>query len=272
MPLNKVFDQTVKLPTIPQVVYDLVEMTRYEKTDLSDIIDLVRRDQTIAAKVIRVANSSFYGESGRIASVERAVNLVGVQTLRTTVITSGVMSAFPQVAGISMGNYWRHGLTSAYMGAEIAGTLGVDAEEAFTAGLMQGLGVLLIQLRLPAEAKQIGTLVHPLDLAKRVSVEREILGFSHNDVTAELLLRWRFPQSVRTAIADFPEPDRAAILGKILRASSEYSWYTLSGVREELIMASLDSKLASALGLSQERLERLRGPVRDAVDAIVISS
>ncbi len=123
MPLNKVFDQTVKLPTIPQVVYDLVEMTRYEKTDLSDIIDLVRRDQTIAAKVIRVANSSFYGESGRIASVERAVNLVGLQTLRTTVITSGVMSAFPQVAGISMGNYWRHGLTSAYMGQRLLAPL-----------------------------------------------------------------------------------------------------------------------------------------------------
>lgn len=93
--LDKVFEQIVKLPTIPQVVLELVEMTRDDNVELTDVIEKVRQDQALSAKVIRVANSSFYGERGRISSVERAINIVGLHTLRTTVITTGVMAAFP---------------------------------------------------------------------------------------------------------------------------------------------------------------------------------
>ncbi|WP_432263260.1 HDOD domain-containing protein [Cupriavidus sp. TMH.W2] len=269
--LNKVFDRTVALPTISQVVYELVEMTKNDKIELSEIVERVRQDQTIAAKVIRVANSSFYGESGRVSSVDRAVNIVGLQTLRTTVITSGVMSAFPRVLGINMAQYWRHGLTSAFMALEMARFLDDDCEEAFTAGLMQGLGVLLIHLRLPDEAKLISAEVNPLDLSKRIDLEQKLLGFSHNEVAAELLLRWRFPERIRNAISNYPDATKGDLLCKIVCCSSEYAWCKISGLGERLIMTTLDAQITGELGLTQAWFEKRSATVANAVDSIVIS-
>ncbi|WP_425953124.1 HDOD domain-containing protein [Ralstonia pseudosolanacearum] len=268
--LNRIFDRIVTLPTISQVVYELVEMTKNDDIDLSEIVDKVRQDQAIAAKVIRVANSIIYGETGRVSSVDRAVKIVGLKTLRTTVITSGVMTAFPRVQGINMGQYWKHGLTSAFMAQEIAKHVGDDGEEAFTAGLMQGLGVLLIHLQLPAEAEQISRRVNPLDLAKRIDVEKEILGFSHNEIAAELLLRWKFPERIRNAIAGYPASENGDRLCKILYSSSEYAWSRISGVSESVVITALDEQKASELGLTEEWLGKRRDAVSASVDSIVI--
>ncbi|AET95187.1 hypothetical protein BSFA1_84440 (plasmid) [Burkholderia sp. SFA1] len=270
--LDKVFEQIVKLPTIPQVVLELVEMTRDDNVELTDVIEKVRQDQALSAKVIRVANSSFYGERGRISSVERAINIVGLHTLRTTVITTGVMAAFPRVKGMEMGQYWRHGLTSAYMALELARLNGtVDMEEAFTAGLMLGLGVLLIQLQMPDEAQIIGESVSPLDLASRLEVEREVLGFTHNEVSAELLARWRFPKSICEAILYYSKSMHGSLLCKIIFVSAAYAWSKISGLGSRSLMSSLDKKMITELGLTGEWVEGHGEMIAKSVDSIVIS-
>ena len=270
--LNKVFNRTVKLPSISRVVYELVEMTKNDGVELDDIIEKVRQDQTIAAKVIRVANSSFYGRSRQVSSIENAINIVGLQTLRTTVITTGVMGAFPNSNGLNMARYWHHELTCAFMAMEIARGSAVDIEEAFTAGLMHGLGVLLIHMCLPEEALQIAKSIDPLHFIGRIEIDNIVLGFSHNIACAELLDRWKFPARIGKAIRDYSNDLSDDILCKIIRTSSHYATLNDFGYSDAQIFELLDSKQLNELGLTQQWFEKRGDIVKKAVESIVVSA
>lgn len=241
--LDLVFDHTLKLPTISNVVYELVELTRNDDVELAEVVRRVREDQAIAAKVIRVANSSYYMERRKVATVERAVRIIGLMTLRTTVITAGVMNAFIKVPGVKMEDYWRHVLTSGFMAMEMALALDADPEEAFTAAIMQGLGILMLHLRLPEDAMRIAERVPTLEFEARIPLEREMLGFSHNEVTGELLQRWRFPEIICQAISLYPNPQGQSLLGRILFAASHYASGRIAAQPESLIAASLRRKM-----------------------------
>ena len=89
--LDKIFNRPAALPTISKVVLELLEMLNDPDTPTTAIVRAIRKDQVLAAKVLRVANSSFYGRSGEVSSLDVAIGTLGLHTLRTTVLTTGLM-------------------------------------------------------------------------------------------------------------------------------------------------------------------------------------
>ncbi|HIH2745431.1 TPA: HDOD domain-containing protein [Burkholderia lata] len=267
--LDIIFDEAVKLPAISQVVTDLFEMTKDGDANLHDVIEKVREDQLLSAKAISTANSSYFMKPNKIASVEQAVTLIGISMLHVMVITSGVTRAFPKVPHMPMAKYWRHVLTSSFMAIEMAKRAGAEQEEAFTAALMQGLGILLMHVRLPSDAKKVVKIVDPLDFEGRIPVEAEILGVSHNEVTAELLSRWHFPERIQKVIFAYPNPQSDDLLGKILFASSQYSWGRMSGLLEGTMSDALTEKFGSNMGFDEAWFKGKRDHVNQRVDSIL---
>ena len=161
--LERIFKRPAALPTIPAVVLDLYEMTKDSAVPLASIVKNISADQVLAAKVLRTANSAYFGRSGSVSRLEDAISTIGIHTLRTTIITSGLMKAIPEAQGIDMPAYWKMGLHTAFMASDLAAKIDYDRDEAFTTGLMQGLGVLLIHLVMPNEASEVILHVAPLD-------------------------------------------------------------------------------------------------------------
>ena len=184
------------MPTIPKISLEVMRLCRQSTVDRERIVEALVKDQALALKVLRIANSAFFGYKGTVTSVDAAVVIVGIHTERTTAVSEGMIRAFPTVPHLDFASYWQHALLTASLAEQLGRALGVDPDEASTAGLLHGVGVLLLHLWRPDAAGEIVREVPPLAFGERAQRERELLGFDANDVAEELVRRWELPLSL----------------------------------------------------------------------------
>lgn len=201
MNMASIFEQTQQLPHIPKVVQELMQSFQDEDVDVDEISKKVAMDQALTAKVLRLANSAHYGASRSIANTNDAVVLLGFNTLRTMVLASGVTSSFKAPAGFDMNAFWKQSFAIGALSKWIAQYVpNAEKETAFTCGMLNSIGSLLIRIVLPEEAQKIdeGEALG----GKRHSLERAQLGYDGAKVGAELAKRWKFPDEMLQAIND----------------------------------------------------------------------
>ena len=203
MNMASIFAEPKQLPHIPRVVQELMESFRDDDMDLDvdEISDKVALDQSLTAKVLRLANSAHYGVSRTIANPHDAVMLLGFNTLRTMVLASGVTGAF-KLEGFDQNKFWKNAFgiaaISKWIGAYVPGC---DKETAFTCGMMHSVGSLLIRMFYPADAVSIDG-AESISGSHRHELEYGRFGFTYADVGAELAKRWKFPVVIQNAIQE----------------------------------------------------------------------
>ncbi|MGB1092830.1 MAG: HDOD domain-containing protein [Oceanobacter sp.] len=206
MSISQIFAESRQLPHIPKVVQELIESFRDDNISAEAISNKVAMDQSLTAKVLRMANSAHYGASRTIATPQDAVVMLGFSKLRTMVLASGVTSSIKAPAGFDMNEFWRDGFAIAAIARWLADyAKDVDKETAFTCGMLHSIGVLLIHIVMPDQAAQIEDSVN-LGGTRHLS-EKAQLDFTSADVGAELAKRWKFPDEIYQAIAEQNNPD-----------------------------------------------------------------
>jgi HD-like signal output (HDOD) protein len=201
MNMALIFEETQQLPHIPRVVQELMQSFQDEDVDVDEISKKVAMDQALTAKVLRLANSSYYGASRSVANTNDAIVLLGFNTLRTLVLASGVTGSFKAPEGFDMNGFWKQSFAIGALSKWVAQYIAkADVETAFTCGMLNSIGSLLIRMVLPDEVKSIDE-AEALG-GKRHSLERGKLGFDGTKVGAELAKRWKFPEEMLAAISD----------------------------------------------------------------------
>ena len=208
--LDKIFGQTARLPHVSSVVQKVAVAIEDDGVSTAELALLVSQDQALSVKVLRMANSSFYGMGAQVSSIDKAIQVVGLKSFLAIAVTSGLMNAFDDIPGMDMNGYWRHSVLSGLLCQDIAQQAALNDPGAYAAGLMHGIGVLLIHLCAPAEARAISREAPGFDFPGRIPVEREVLGFDHAQVASEILKRWKFPAGLRSAISNYPLITRRA--------------------------------------------------------------
>lgn len=262
-PLEKIFSQTQVLPTIPKVVHELIQSLNDEDADIGKLARSVSQDQVISARVLRLANSSYYGSSRKVASIDDAVTLIGLNQLRILVIACGMAGSFVKVPGIDLSHFWRHSLLTAMVARLMAKELGggLNAEIAFTAGLMHGIGVLLIHNAFPDTANDIARACNDRSVTERFQVERELLQTDHCEVGAELAKRWNFADEIVNTIRYYCEP--------LSEQASEYATAVFAAGYVALLIEQPEKTQVMSEALSTELLEKLNfksGSLQDQVE------
>lgn len=202
--IDQLFDKTHLMPTIPKVVQELIDSFSNEDVDVESIAKKVGMDQVLTAKVLRLANSSYYGLQRQIGSVDEAIVVMGLNSLRTLVVATGVTGAFAPITGFDRTRFWKRSLLVAAYCRWLAKKAKLNPETSFTAGLMHAIGEVLIHLGMPQVADSIDDRVTAG--ARRTELERAELGFTHCEVGTELARRWNFPTAIQDAIAAYDEP------------------------------------------------------------------
>lgn len=262
-PLEKIFSQTQVLPTIPKVVHELIQSLNNEDADIGKLARSVSQDQVISARVLRLANSSYYGSSRKVASIDDAVTLIGLNQLRILVIACGMAGSFVKVPGIDLNHFWRHSLLTAMIARVMAKEDGgLNPEVAFTAGLMHGIGVLLIHNAFPDTANQIAKACQDRSVTERATVEQELLQTDHCQVGAELAKRWNFAEEITNAIRFYCDPlnPEAGGYATEVFAASYISLLIEQPDKTQTISDSLSAELSEKLHL------RTGGPLADRVE------
>ncbi|HEY0489408.1 MAG TPA: HDOD domain-containing protein [Telluria sp.] len=205
MTLDELLHNPKALPTAPKVLADLIESFDDPVVSVDQITRTLSADPVLSAKLLRLANSAYYNVSRSIGTVAEAVRMLGFVTVRTLVISSGLVNGFRSAPDLDMQRFWRFSLNTAVAARWIAKKTGEDADLAFTVGLMHAIGVVIMHAGMPAKARQLDAAVGPYEPG-RMQHELSTLGYSFYDVGAGLAQRWKFPAVFTRTIGNIAHP------------------------------------------------------------------
>ena len=200
--------QIQELPSLPVVVLELLSSMDQDDTDVHVLAQKIELDQALAAKTLRIANSSFYGMQSKVTSIPQAVSVLGFHSIRTVVTACALTSSFaPAAGGFDFQAFWRHSLATAIAARLLAPHLGINPETAFTAGLLHDLGTLVLVTRFPAEHVRVRSYRQEHD-CQMAEAELAVIGIDHAQVGSALAAYWKFPEAIQQAVADHYAIDR----------------------------------------------------------------
>lgn len=182
----------------------ILEACADDDASLVHISALVERDPALTAHVLRLANSASYGVGNAVGSVRAATMRLGARTIRNLTVTHivQVMARKVDCGGFDTTQFWEHSLRRAATAHVLSESVGYeDAAEAFTAGLVQDLGVLVMAVTRPELGTELSRLAG-LSVAERLDRERALYGLTHAEVLEPIIQAWGVPAQMVTAIAN----------------------------------------------------------------------
>ncbi len=271
--MQKIFDHVLEMPSISKVVQELIESFNDPRANVDAIAKKIRMDQALSAKVLRLANSARYGTGRKVASIDSAVVMLGFDALRTLVVASGVTGAFKKVPHLDIKEYWRETFLVASVSKSIAKHAGLDAETAFTCGLMHSVGMVLLYLSDADSMHRIETLVK--EGANRIDLERNQFGFDYGQVGEELAKRWNFPERIAQAVGQHTSLNTAKDIDPYALVTYLACYLAkgrLHNIPKQQILGEFPTELAQPLNMNMvalmEEMDRLLSQ-EDDIDQVL---
>lgn len=260
--LHKRIAHIKSLPTPPLLYKALVAELQSEEGSVKSIGEIISRDIGMTAKLLQLVNSAFFGLPTRVEDAVRAVNLLGLDTVRALVLTVGIFekSQVPSLLGMSVDSIYLHSLSVGTAAKRIAKAIGLDqrqADEALMAGMMHDIGQLVCLIHFRDELQQVleATRHKQLELYR---AEIEIMGVSHADIGAHLLSLWGLPTAIVEVAAFHHSPaDHVYPKPSALTAVHLANAFMHQIAKNDNIDRHLDMEYISRLGLA-DRLPELR--------------
>jgi putative nucleotidyltransferase with HDIG domain len=209
--LNRRIAGASALPSVPRLYVQLTELLRSGDGSADDAAKIVERDIAMAAKVLQLASSAYFGRRNPVTGVREAVAYLGLETIRALALSAETFREFAVTApipGFNLDGLELHCARVAALARAISERPG-DADEAFAAGLLHDVGLLVMACREPEELGEMIS-ISRLQARPLYDVEFERHGVTHAEVGAHLLALWGLPHAVAEAVArhhDPPAPD-----------------------------------------------------------------
>lgn len=204
-------NKKTQLPTLPVVVEKILRIARDDSTSAKDLAEFVSNDQAIANKILRLANSAYYGMMKEIDSIPRAITIIGFNEVISLTIGMTVISSFRQKhldEIIHMQDLWVHSIACAFTAKKIAKKVGLPgAEQIFLNGLLHDMGKVLFALYFPNEYLAVLKEAEHSQ-TELFLMEKRILGLDHSSLTGLIMERWHFPDNLLLPTRFHHNPDK----------------------------------------------------------------
>lgn len=198
----------IMLPDVYRHIRDLV-LTPDAKID--DFVAVINRDPALTTRVIRMANSQFFGYSRKVSSLKQAISLIGVMQLHDLLLSSLAIRAFSTIPSdiINQEAFWRNSIYCGITARLLAKKCKLAASERlFTSGLLHDIGHLVMYTKMP---EQIGEVLYLFEQSNKPMyiLERDHLGFDYAQVGSEIMRLWLVPESYTAITSLHTEPEKA---------------------------------------------------------------
>jgi len=242
-------------------------------SNLANLADVIEKDPDLAARLLRLGNSAFFGFSHRLETVSEATSLIGIQQVLDLLTASSVIEAFEGIATdqVNMESFWKHSLACG-IGARclaIARQLPA-AEKFFVAGLLHDLGRLVLLSKVPKIASEIFALYRSRRMLLR-DAEREVLGFDHAQIGEELPRGWLYPANLVHAVAYHHNPMLAWFLqleSSVVHVADYLVHAMQMGNSGERFVPPLSASAWERVGLTTDVLESVMDSIDQQIAAV----
>lgn len=190
------------LPALPSVAMELMQAFSEEDIRAETLARMLSRDQALVARVLRVANSPFYGLRGQISTVHEAIIVLGFASVRMLVAAAMVIGQFPPNArcDIDLRTFWQHSIGAAWCATVLCTHTGENPDTAFVCGLLHDIGRLVLVHYYPVHYAQAEDYCSREDVS-RLAAERAVLGLDHAAIGAALVAHWNLPLQIQQVVA-----------------------------------------------------------------------
>ncbi|MBN2447389.1 MAG: HDOD domain-containing protein [Phycisphaerae bacterium] len=273
--LQKAVAKVTEISSLPEITARIVEVVEDPRATAHDMHEIVKNDPALASKILKVVNSAFYGLPAQIASLDRAIVMLGLSAVKNIALAASLVRLFKPGTiseNFSARDLWRHCIAVGVCGRMLTkAASGVQNDEAFVAGLVHDLG-LLIEYQVLSE--RLTEVVNRCQATGEdfSTVEHEIIGADHQAFGAALAAKWKFPPILRCAISHHhtpetlkPELQRVAALvcvSDTICCKQQHGFWLTAACQE------VKPEMLALIGVSdsapEEILEDLPGQIREA--------
>ena len=210
-PIRHLIEDLAEVPSLPVIYMEIKREVDNPYSSIAQIGDVISRDQSLTARLLRLANSAFFGFPRRIETISEAVSVIGLKQVRDLALCTKVIEMFDGIPASLFDThyFWKHSIGCGITARVLASYhREPNVERFFVAGLLHDIGRLVLCLGMPqqmgealARSRSTGALLY--------RTEREVIGFDHADVGAALMEMWDLPESLSAAAAFHHRPGMA---------------------------------------------------------------
>jgi len=261
------------IATLPEVTIKIIEIVEDPKSTARDLHEVIKNDPALSVKVLKVVNSAFYGLPGQVASVDRAIILLGLSAVKNIAIAASIARLFKGrriSERFSAADLWRHSVAVAVSARTMArlSPHPVMSDEVFVAGLIHDIGTLVERQVFPDQFAEV------INRCERANIdflecERQVIGADHQAFGVGLTSKWKFPRHLRAAVGFHHNPEALSVelrniatlihLADVLCCQEKIGFY-LTAQHSVVTEDMLDT-----LGITYEQFDELRSTLTDQV-------
>jgi len=268
------------IATLPEITIKIVELVESPKSTAQDLNKVISTDPALCSRILKVVNSSFYGLPGQIASINRAIVMLGLNAVKNIAIAASLAKLFrggDLTPNFSAKDLWTHSNVTAAAAKMIANSMKIGlSDEAFLAGLMHDIGVMVEmqanRTKLVEVFSRVGADDNGVPAADFLAAELIVFGATHQDFGSALCEKWKFPKSLALVTGFHHNPLELAYenrtLSCIVYVADRMAGEVAGGFRHDLMDTVPDPAVLDMLKLTAEKLNEIKAQlVAQAADA-----
>jgi len=254
------------------VLKEIEEALASPQCNLNSIGDAIQKDPDLTARLLRLANSPFFGFANRLSTVTEAVSLLGIQQIQDMIVASSVLDQFKGVPDtlVNKDSFWRHSLAVGIAARLLAMERRLPKpDKFFVAGLLHDVGRLVLLSQAAEWAQKVFELYQAEKILLR-DAEKKVLGYDHQQIAAELLQSWSYPTALVQAVEFHHAPSQsvAKLDSSVVHIADHLVNAMGIGSSGEQFIAPLDEKAWTLLGLNPDTLARIIEAVDEQILAV----
>ena len=271
MRIEELTRKVKEVPALPAITRRVLQLTDDANSTVRDLNDVISQDQGLTAKVLRLANSAYYGFPRRIYSISEAIILLGFSTIRSLVLAASVYNMLGKpLEGYALppGELWKHSLACAMGSRLIAQRVKYRyLEQAYTTGLLHDIGKVILSYYLKEQYQTVIQKVQQ-EMLPFNEVEEQLLGYNHAVVGARVAEKWNLPLEMVESIEHHHQPTRATKnlpLACITHLSDAMCMSMGIGLGLDGLHYAFNDKAMDILKLKGEDLEQMMSLLADSM-------
>jgi putative nucleotidyltransferase with HDIG domain len=197
--LEKIILETVDIPSLPPVAMKVLQLMNDSFSSVNELEKLIEKDQSFSSRLLRIANSPYYGRGRAVDTVSTAIVLIGFNTMKNLVVAAS-MKDINRKFGLFEQKLWEHSLAVSIAASAIARqTKLVKPDEAMVSGLIHDVGKTVLNNGMSEQYSRVIEKVYEEGLPF-IDVENDMLGFNHCSVGGLIARKWKIPKNLETVI------------------------------------------------------------------------